>query len=185
MTLAFFRRTDSGSVYCNGMEKGDIVTQDGNWYLVCQVSEQGDAFLLDKDANSTVTREDDAFFHVECNPYRAWPFVVLPHKFYRMGALKSVGLPNLDGKETKLTLYKDWLLGDPGRNGGTVYLSPALKLRPVDRLVLTYTKGQTSVIIPKNFRPVSVRAAAARFQRSGAALQKTAYDHLLGNDDED
>jgi hypothetical protein len=167
------------------MNRGDIVTCDGTWYVVVQVNSDDSTLLLDKDDTVLIVQSDDPKYKVEFNPFEQWPFIVLPHRSYKWGDLTSVAHPtNLLETPVPLRIFQDWLLGEPERSGGTLYLNPKLRLRHLDRIVLTYTRGSTSVIVPKNFRNVSIRAASSRFGRVKVAEVKTVFDHLL-KDDED
>lgn len=170
------------------MERGDIVTRDGVWYVVARITDQGDALLLDLEDRVTTTREENTTYNVEANPYKDWPLIVLPDRFGRLGGLKGVSRPTniLTADPIPLKPFEEWLLGEPLRSGGALYLNPQLGFRHLDRVVLTYQKGQTSVIVPKDFMSVAGRAAASRFSRIDLGpRQKTAYDHLLDSDTED
>ncbi len=168
------------------MDPGDIVLDElGNRYLVSQVHANDAVTLVRRESPPITTSSSNPTYRVEANPYRDWPFLVLPSKFGTKGHLREVGLPDLSGRSRPLVEMQHWLLGVPSRNGGALYLSPSLGLRYPQRVLLTYEKERTSVIVPRTFLAVGQKAAAAVMSRvAPEEAPPTVYDHLMGDDEE-
>jgi hypothetical protein len=176
------------------VDRGDVVLLNDQRFLVVIVDEEGNAHLEDVMGvvntilPSTMDELEPWRCHVICNPTREWPFLQVPSK--RWGRVQFVARPNPVGDLRNLVPFEDWVVGEPLRGGGALYIRPTLKLRHMDRVVLFFEKGQTSLIVPRHFLPVGVKAAAAKFSRVDTSPKPlTVYDHLVGNglgdDDED
>jgi hypothetical protein len=174
------------------VERGDLLFLDGVKTLVVRVDEEGQATLSNPEGIlSTVSLSLDetepARCQILCNPTRDWPFVQIPPK--KLGRVQQVVLPNLSTDHQTLTPFEDWIVGEPLRGGGALYLRPTLGLRFMDRIVIFCERGQTSLIVPKLFLAVGLKTDAAKFSRVDTNPKPTTvYDHLLGHglgDDED
>ncbi len=116
------------------------------------------------------------------NPAASWPFVSLRihPKFGKLGRIVRhvgpVGAP----VEEDLVLYVDWVPSDPVRNGGPVFLSPALGFKGGMTLVAIYERGRARILIPVNFNTVNRRIALAT---PAPRIARTAYNQLLDEDD--
>lgn len=176
------------------MERGDILILDGVKLLVVRVDEEEAQTASLSDPGGTLfdvalrmDEQEPERCRILCNPTRDWPFVQIPQK--RQGSVRTVLLPRLDGEHITLRPFEDWVVGEPLRDGGALYLRPTLGLRFMDRLVVFFERGQTSLVVPKHFLAVGVKSSAAKFSRVDALLKHTTvYDHLLApdpGDDED
>jgi len=167
------------------MDLGDIILFEGETSLVVRVEETGYVHIMSSSGTvrgipSDLDLTDPAKCLVRYNPYRSWPFVTLSKK--PKGKLLSVALPDLDGGLHWLTLFEDWIVGEPLRNGGALYLRPTLGLRYPDRVFVQFEQMQTSVVIPRHFTSVGRRGSDAKFSRAKAVIDDlTVYDHLLGD----
>lgn len=151
--------------------------------LVVRIDEEGQVTLSDSKGELSylamnADQEQPWQCQVVCNPTREWPFLQLPAK--KWGMVQFVALPAITGDLQNLVPFEDWVVGEPLRGGGALYVRPTLKLKHMDRLVVFFEKGQTSLIVPKHFFPVAAKAAAAKFARIDITPKSvTVYDHLL------
>lgn len=165
------------------MDRGDIVSDaQGNLFVVGRLNPDGTALLLGKRMLDRTVSVNEPDYQVKGNPYRDWPFVVLPNRAGLLGELRSVSRPSVSAGEVESTPLKeaeDWLLGEPNRNGGALYLNPNLALKPLERVVLTYDRGIISAPIPRTFLEVARKAVSARFRRISGYEPPTVFEHLV------
>lgn len=115
------------------------------------------------------------------NPLTDWPFVVAKPK-RSLGRLVSVSRTTR-AQEVLLQPLIDWVVQDTRQIGGTIFLSPALRLRVGEVLVAAYEKGRMNIDIPRNFGTTQERVARATPPPDLGP--RTSYDRLLESDFDD
>ena len=170
------------------MKRGDLVDFQGRTWLVqmCDPRRLRIAQLLAADGTPLEVAHDidktDATFRVLANPSADWPFVTTPEK-PRWGKVKQIC--RITGSQlVPLTPVADWVLAEPLRCGGALFLNPALGLKPGDILQVQYDKpGQAvNVNLSPTFGTIERRKAQAvtpKVKRGPA----TSYDRLLSDDE--
>ena len=167
------------------MDLGDIIVLGGTLRLVVRLDDSGHAYVSTSEGEIVRVADNldltDPGCVVRCNPYRSWPFVLLPHA--RHGRVTGAALPDKNGDLHWLTLFEHYLVGEPIRTGGALHLNPILGLRYPSRVFIRFERGQTSVIIPRRFTPVARKGTDAQFRRlkNQGPRRLTVYDHLLGD----
>jgi len=171
------------------VKRGDLVFFQGRTWLVQMydprrlrvaqlLAADGAALEVACDLDKT-----DPTFLVLSNPSADWPFVTVPEK-PRWGRVREVSRI-LNRQLLPLTPIADWVLAEPMRCGGALFLNPALSLKPGDILQVGYEKSESrsNVGISPTFGTVTHRkavAAAAPKVKKGPA---SSYDRLLSDDE--
>jgi len=166
------------------MDLGDLIDFRGEAWIVARTTESGEVCIVTYSGKTDLVPgnldDTDPNCRVLGNPYQTWPYVSLPLK--SLGKVTGVALPKIDGDLVWLRPFYDWLVGEPLRIGGALYLSRTLGITYPDRVVVRFERGQTSVRIPRKFTPVGQRRTDAQFSRVKVEpKQLTAYDYLLGD----
>jgi len=171
------------------VEVGDVLSCEGSYYIVACLNTNGSAIILSKDEERLVN-QDDAFYSFVCHPLRDWAYVQIPKSLYSLtDSILSVSVPTtvLSGLQY-LKPYEEWVIGEPYRKGvgGNLYLSPKLKLRHWDRVIILTTAGRSdSIVIPKNFLPVGTRSARSKLKGVKKKVRKTVFDYLIQPDEDE
>jgi len=110
-------------------------------------------------------------------PLTEWPYLQTPKNV--RGMPSEVAVPNLNGSRRPLRFLYDWLLSEPLRSGGALFLHPSLNLRPKNHLILTYNGRPVSVRVPQQFGTL-----AQRYKRMQPPSPKVRsfYERLLDDD---
>lgn len=168
------------------MKRGDLVDFQGRTWLVQMydprrlriaqlLAADGAALEVACDLDKT-----DPTFQVLSNPSADWPFVTAPEK-PRWGKVLQVSRI-VNGKLVPLTPVTDWVLAEPLRFGGALFLNPSLGLKHGDILQVQYEKGAANVGVSPTFGTIERRkalAVAPKVKRGPA----TSYDRLLSDDE--
>lgn len=179
------RSTCSFQSFKGPMKRSDLINLDGERWIVGQelngttilVSPTGQ---LKTDIPASLDQTDPERCQVICCPTADWPFVILQDRF-GWGKLTEVGRPQR-GSLGILKAFHDWVVGEPLRRGGALYLNPSLNLRPQDRLTLKFEKAQTTLKIPMSFATFGVRKSRA--SEPPKDNRPSIYDKLLSGDDD-
>jgi hypothetical protein len=166
------------------MKQGDLVEYQGKRWVVQKYDPRRTrtATLANCSENSGVSFEvphdldrDPKELRVVSNPMTEWPFFVPPEK-PRFGELLEVSL--IKGMEGQpLQPYYDWVL-----IGHSVFFRPDLNPRLGDVFFCTYAKGSQRVLVNKSVGTMKQRTTKkVRVKKQ----PKTAYDHLLADDDDE
>ena len=159
------------------MIPGDIVEYMGKRWVVGFYKPEIKSFLLYDSISATLEVPDDAKHTVICNPAKEWPFVSIKE----LGQVSKIIVPVPRGT-LELAYLEHWVTNSPDKRGGSVFLEPSLKLKLGDTLNITYASGKISrASIPRLFSTVAQRVARATAKPKEP---KTAFDHLIGNDDD-
>lgn len=121
----------------------------------------------------------DPTFVVLANPSADWPFQTLPEK-PRWGKIMQVGLIQ-DGALVPLVPFLQWIVAEPLRSGGSLFLAPTLNLKAGDVLQVQHEKGTRNVTISPSFGTVQHRQKMAATVKVPKRPQ-TGYDRLLQNE---
>jgi len=163
------------------MKRGDLVDYQGShWIVQVYDARRTKLALLLKADGTTEEVPHDLDLPIVGNPSQEWPFVTVPEK-PRWGRVANVSVVTTRGLRG-LVPFADWMLSDPVRSGGSLFLRPGLNLRTGDILQVAFEKGVTNVPITPSFGTVSVRQARAVTRKP--VRPATVYDRLT-SDDED
>jgi hypothetical protein len=160
------------------MNTGDIIELNGRRWHVGVFHREVRTFTVYDVAGKPAEVPNDIEHKVIANPAKGWPFAVAKeHRSW--GNLTQVVIPGRD----PLQVLTDWAPGNPGRQGGSIFLNPALGLRLGDTINLQYSSGRAARVTIKG----SFATVEQRVERLNAKPKepKTAFDHLMMDDDED
>ena len=178
------------------MKRGDLIryTPPGglgpNFWLVHRVDSKRSrtAEIKSRSGHTLEIPHDSADVEVLANPSTDWPFVVIPEKA-RWGPV--VLIERMIGPTVHLLVsWEDYMLSDPARCGGPVFLRPNSQapFQVGDALSIHHENARAvrvqRVTIPGNF--ATFRQRTARVKKE-PVKERTSYDHLLAdtfNDDE-
>lgn len=166
------------------MKRSDLIQLDGSYWIVGHtngteatlVSPGGGLTKIPLDLD---VKEPDRC-KVVCCPTFEWPFVVIRGRL-AWGKLIGVGRPSSGANLVDLRVFVDWVIGEPLRSGGALYLNPELRIKPQERLVLQYEKFQTSVVVPRTFATYKKRVESVRPPPDN---RPSIYERLLSGDDD-
>jgi len=173
------------------VKRGDLITVGGLCWLVAR-QDGTEVLIVSPDGNQQTVParldiESPSVCKVIANPTTDWPFIVVKPNI-KKGLIVAVYRPlirNIDA--VPLKPFEEYIVGEPLRSGGAIYLNPALNLRPHETLLVAFQKGQTEkVVLPPTFGTINqkVKKAAAK----AAPKVETVYDRLLNDpswDDDD
>ena len=161
------------------MNAGDIVAYQGTrWkvlsrdrsFRVCTLSNWEGKRL---DVTDDLDRRPGSGLTVVYRP-ATWPFVAVPMK-PRLGRVVEVHY-----QERKLEPFEDWVPSGLFSIGGSLFLTPALGLRPGEILILIHEKGGRSrVTLSRSFGTARHKKRRARSPWK-PKKPKTVYDRLMG-----
>jgi hypothetical protein len=160
---------------------GDLVSHDNHFWIVARYDPKRTrtATLLNREGLSMEIPHNEPV-EVVANPSRDWPFVAAPVK-PMLGPVVGITRSSSADVVDDLELYRDWIPSEPTRAGGSIFLSPLLRLRPGDFLLLRHVTGKTSrVVIPHTFGTIGQKQARNIAKPKPV---KTAYTRLLDDDD--
>ncbi len=169
------------------MKRGDIVSyQDRHWLVQTYDPKRlRIAQLLAADGATIEVAHDldqtDPGFRVLANPSIDWPFLTVPEK-PRWG--KVTGVSRIQERQlVALVPVTDWVLSDPLRPGGSLFLRPGLGLKLGDILQVRFEKPgyAVNVTVPRTYGTVAGRVAMAT-QPKVKKGPATSYDRLLADD---
>lgn len=171
------------------MKRGDLVSFQGRHWLVTMHDPRRlrIAQLLAPDGTALEVAHDldktDPTFQVLSNPSTDWPFVSVAEK-PRWGPIRQVSRI-VNRQLVPLIPVTDWVLAEPLRCGGSLFLNPALGLKTGDILQVQFDKPgyASNVSISPTFGTVARRKAMAETPKvkKGPA---TSYDRLISEDEE-
>lgn len=170
------------------MKIGDLVQyQDKQWFVrFVDPRRSRTAHLLYTDGTSVEIPYDLAppELTVLANPSTEWPFIMVPEK-PRWGKVESVSRVTMQGL-VELTPFQDWVLADPLRSGGGLFLRPGLRLRIGDQLHVRYVTGfAVTASVTAAFASVEARRAKSAKKAQEIRSTPTTFDRLLVDDEED
>lgn len=165
------------------MKLGDLVEFEGQAWIVRRVDDRSTlrASLLAANGQVRDVAHDldlTGGCKVVANPATEWHCLTVKDN------PKGIFLVGLTRGGAVLRPYVDWLLSDPARAGGTIFVNPAAGVKPADVLLVHWKKGAiTPLKVPVHFGTVGQRIA--RVERRKPA-ETTVYDRLLDDrfDDE-
>lgn len=166
------------------LSTGDIFELNSKRLLVCHIDTSEptlEALVMDVDGchfRVDYTVDTNPNCTIIGKPAHDWPFVLLPRIKWKGPYQVSTTASN--GATTPLRHLYDWVVGEPLRNGGALYLHSHLRLRPKDRVLLTYEEGERGLLIPQGFGSLSDRAIRIAKKEE---IAPTFYDRLLEDDD--
>jgi len=171
------------------MKRGDLVLYEGSHWVVqlYDAKRLRVALLLKADGTTQEVPhnldQDETVLKVIGNPPTEWPFITVPEK-PRWGQVTTVSRVERSGLKP-LEPFADWILSDPLRSGGSLFLRPTLGLRMGDIIQVAFTKAGSvvNVQITAGFGTVAARQARATVPKP--ARPSTTYDRLLNEDEFD
>lgn len=166
------------------MKLWDLVEHDNRIWVVHRYIDTKVAFLQSPDGQVTEV-SFDADLHgnvrVIANPPSEWPYLMVrdnPRGRRITKVSRFRGIHRID-----LLPFYEWSLSDPGRAGGALFLSPALRLQPSDTLLVSWAVGpDTSVKVPRQFGTIGSKV---RHQEAKIQEPSTVYSRLLADTLED
>jgi len=162
------------------MRRGDLIEVEGKRRLVCVVKTVA-ATISDSTSYEQIPSNLDEVSpetcRILCCPMEDWPFVLAKPKV-DLGPIVGVERPKPNGTLLPLQNLYDYVVGEPLRSGGAIYINPALSLQSGERLVVRHATGTQSVVIPKGFLNLAQRIQRAKTQNLPEA---SVYDHLLAD----
>jgi hypothetical protein len=85
----------------------------------------------------------------------------------------------------ELTLFQDWVLADPLRPGGGLFLHPNLRLHIGDQLHIRYENGFAATIsVTAAFASVEARRAKSARKAQEVRKSPTTFERLLDDEEE-
>lgn len=163
------------------MKRGDLVLyQDSHWIVQVHDARRTKTALLLKADGTTEEVAHDLDIPIVANPSQEWPFVTVPEK-PRWGRVTTVSWVRNTGL-TQLVPFADWMLSDPVRSGGSLFLRPGLGLQRGHILQVAFEKGVVNVPITVAFGTVATRQARATVKKP--LRPATIYDRLTANDED-
>ena len=142
------------------MESGDVIELEGKRLMLGRRNRELRVFqtFTSDGVRSEVADDYDKtnpeICKIVCNPSKDWPYVSPKQKNIK---ILTLALPMRQG--LKLECMIDWIPGNPGREAGTIYLNPALRLGFGDILLIYYEGGHVMrVTIPKAYGTIRQRA---------------------------
>lgn len=165
------------------MKRGDLVLYENQHYIVSYLDAHRlhVARLLGVKGTVEVPHDldkDPEKLRVLCNPPEDWPFITAPEK-PRWGPIVDLFVVSQQSR-TPIKPFQDWIVTEPLRCGGSIFLRPDL-LRLGDMVQVSYSKGMVNVTVPPSFGTIAMRKARAEKKPKQEA---TPFDRLL-SDDED
>jgi hypothetical protein len=163
------------------MTPGDLIEYGDRRWLVGLRHRETRTYTIYSARGSGAEIEDDAdkigSCKVICNPSQEWPLLSL--KSRNWGPISMVSVP---GYGRQLEVMVDWVPGNPGRDGGNVFMNPSLGLRVGDTVSIAYASGRaTRYTVPFFFSTVPQKIARATEKPHEP---KTIFDHMLEEDEE-
>ena len=156
---------------------GDLLDWHDKRWLVRKIDPQTQTAYLESQDLETAYCFAEEKIRVICNPVLEWPVVTIPHKLQgRLLKVERASFP----QNVPLVRFVDWVKMDELQIGGSLFLSPALKLGYRDRLVAVYEKGRLPIEIPRLYSPVAAKLPAPVAAPHGPP---TLFDHLLDDDE--
>ena len=169
------------------MRLWDLVEHDGQVWVVYRFIDTKVGFLQNpfgQKIEVPFDADQQGLVKVVANPPAEWPFLMVRDNPKGSAIIRVTRFSGTVGKE--LRPYYDWSLSDPSRAGGALFLSPNLRIKPAETLLVGWKVGpDTLVKVPLNFNTVANRVAR---QVGRETEPTTVYDRLLmdhfGEDDE-
>lgn len=167
------------------MKLGDIVRyQDSTWIVRhYDPRRTRTAQLLQADGRAEEVPHDleAPELIVVANPSENWPFIMVPER-PRWGQVRTVNRVSLTGL-VPLILLEDWVMADPLRPGGALFLRPDINLRIGDQLHVQFSNNfATMVAITPSFATVKDRKIRAAKKAEEVSL--TGLERLLKPDED-
>lgn len=163
------------------MKRGDLVEHEGShWIVQSYDARRLRVALLLKADGTTQEVAHDLEVTVVANPSEEWPFLTVPEK-PRWGRVTTVSRVERAGL-VPLTPFADWMLADPVRSGGSLFLRPGLGLVTGNILQVRFEKGVTNIPITPGFGTVAARVARVAVKKP--LRPATVYDRLTSNDED-
>ena len=138
------------------MEVGDVVEYQASRWRVYKADRQVRTLTLRREDGFLEEVEDDHPDLKRLFSPSKWPFVTAPlHP--SAGRISKVYRPRgLDLNELRPLV--DWVLSDPVRPGGAIFMSPRLRLSRGDTLLIEHVSGKrTRVVISEGFGSMELR----------------------------
>lgn len=146
------------------MQVGDLVTYEGvNWFILnFDKSVRVGRALNAAGVQREIPDDAEGLVHV-ANPSAEWPAIMAQTKA-GAGPFVRLSIPALPGRGTERVLEPlvTWVQSDPTRNGGSIFVSPTLRLMPGDALLAQHKNGSVvRILVPPSFGTVAQRKARA------------------------
>jgi hypothetical protein len=168
------------------MRAGDLLEHEGKKYLVRVLRRKERVARIISAADQEKEIPLDAYKTGLCvfitNIPESWPMVAAGSK-RNAGPFVSIRRSLNLMEQIDLAKFDDWAPVDPCREGGPIFFSPTLRLRPGEVLTGVHKSGFLSRIdIPTSFGTISARkdAVAKKVRKS----ERDAFD-ILSEDEDD
>lgn len=166
------------------MRPGDLVEHEGARWVVLGYDQELRLNLLLSQAGVRKEVPDEASeTQVIANPTLEWPTLTAAIK-HGAGPFVKLAVPGLPGNpERVLAPWVDWVQSNPGRDGGSLFVSPAARLTPGMTLIAVHRNGAlTRVSVPRNYGTVAQRRARVAVQTSPEPGNR--FNRILDDEDE-
>lgn len=138
------------------ISQGDLILVEGKSGVVTSIEGQVMTYLTDTETDKLSVTDPKVTY--VASPRISWPLVTVPTRPTGKGITK-LSFQEPDGT-TDLVRFQDWCLSDPFRCGGSIYLSPALELKPGHSITVRYGDGHVvSVKITRQFLTIAQKKA--------------------------
>ncbi len=156
------------------MKLGDLVDYEGQRWVVHRERPDGaTVVLLNARGQAREVPGGLADCVVVANPTTEWPCLTVrdnPRGMFLVEVTRAT-------TGARLVPYVDWILSDPTRAGGMMFVRPDLGVQSAEVLLLRWRQGKaSSVRVPVPFATVGQRVARVEGKKP---KQVTGYDRLL------
>ncbi len=170
------------------MKRGDLVQYEGSFWIVHVYDPKLLRIAKLLQANGTVLEiahdldKRDPSCKVLANPALEWPFLMVPAA-PRWGQVVNVHRL-VRGTLIRLEPFNDWVLSEPVRSGGSLFLSPGMNLLLGEVVQVEWGQGQRrNISIQAGFG--SVKERKARVALAAKPEPASGLSRLLGDNELD